>query len=255
MRTRPTDVIVAAALVLAAATASAKSPDPLARFRVRVIDTYLVGTALSESADIEPTYRQYLSTTAFLDSLCGVRTGQGVAASFPLNPVTHEYPEVWRWGPNARRRRLTMWVRPVSAADDTCTVDVLDDTPRPLKRSSANLRIVNGVPSADADDVRIGALGVGCLTSPLSYPENTVVTVPPGTYTLAVFPPGDEDCSGEPLPGLTARTVRLEARTAYTAIAWVKRLDTGVQLRLQRDFCEPGCPIRDLDGDGFPPAR
>jgi hypothetical protein len=68
-------------------------------------------------------------------------------------------------------------------------------------------------------------------------------------------PPGDADCSGEPLAGLTARPVRLEARTAYTAIAWVKRLDSGVQLRLQRDLCEPGCPLRDLDGDGLPPAR
>ncbi len=255
MRTRPTDVLVAAALLLAAAVVNAQSSDPLARYRVRVIDSYLGSAELSESADINPWYNQYRFTTEFLASLCGDPARRGVAASWPLNPITHKYPEVWRYGPKARRRRLTAWIRQTSAMDETCTVEVLDETPRRLKRDAANLRVVNGVPSASADGVRIGALGVGCLTGPLSYPEDTVVTVPPGTYTLAVFPPGDPDCSGEPLPGLTARPARFESRTAYTVIVWVKRLDSGVQLRLQRDFCEPGCPIRDLDGDGFPPTR
>lgn len=255
MRIGPTSVLVAAALVLAAASAHAKSSDPLARYRVRVINSYLPSGTLSESADIVPYYSQYLSTTGFLDSLCGDSTQRGVAASWPLDPLTHKYPEVWRYGPKARRRRLTFWIRQVSPTDEACMVEVLDETPRRLLRNAANLRIVHGVPSASTDDVRIGALGVGCLTSPLSYWENTVVTVPPGTYTLAVFAPGDVNCNGEPLAGLTARPVRFEPRTAYTAIAWVKRLDSGVQLRLQRDFCEPGCPVRDLDGDGLPPPR
>ena len=86
----------------------------------------------------------------------------------------------------ARSRRLTFWIRQMSATDEACMVEVLDETPRRLLRNAANLRIVHGVPSASTDDVRIGALGVGCLTSPLSYGENTVVTVPPGTFTLAV---------------------------------------------------------------------
>jgi len=75
--------------------------------------------------------------------------------------------------------------------------------------------------------------------------------------TLAAFPSADVDCSGEPLAGLAARPVTLHARTAYTAIAWVKQ-GAAVghpELRLQRDFCRPACPIRGTYQDGFHEPR
>ena len=136
--------------------------------------------------------------------------------------------------------------------DAGCTVDVLDDTSRNLKPKEANLRVIHGIPAVALDGVKLGAVGVGCLTPALSFPANVVLTVPLGTYVFGVFPSSDPDCSGEPLAGLMAKPAKLHARTAYTAIAWAQPNDpSGFQLRLQRDFRRPGCRFH-VEGDGLP---
>src|SRR5262245_13515286 len=156
-----------------------------------------------------------------------------------------------------RRKRLSLLLRPVSPVDPTLTVAVLDETDRKLTAREANLQVIHAIPSADTGDVRVGAVGVGCLTPPLSYGAHSVVMLPAGSYTPAACPNADVDCSGEPLAGLTARPVKLHARTAYSAIAWVKQGGAvdHPELRLQRDFCRPACPIRGTYQDGFHEPR
>jgi hypothetical protein len=213
-------------------------PDPAAKRAIGGVDC---------GGEIHPWYRPVRSPATVALVLPGPgpssATATEVAVSASLGDI--------------RRKRLSLLVRPVSPADPTRTIEVLDETERKLTARDANLRVIHAIPSAGAAGVRVGAIGAGCLTPPLSFGANTVLMVPAGAYTLAVFPGTDPECSGEPLPDLTAMPVKLKPRTAYTAIAWVKQGGAvdHFQLRMQRDFCRPGCPIRGTYQDGFHEPR
>lgn len=132
--------------------------------------------------------------------------------------------------------RATLLARQVAVDDPSFTVEILDEASRKrTPRGQASVRVIHGIPAAAANDVRVGAAGVGCLTPPVSFPATAVLTVPAGSYTLGVFPPGDPDCAGAPLPGLSG-TVTLRSKVAYTAIARVAPGDpSAFQLGFAKD--------------------
>jgi Domain of unknown function (DUF4397) len=134
-----------------------------------------------------------------------------------------------------RGRVLTIVARQVGTADPAFTVEPLDDSARRPRRPKASVRVVHGIPAGAADDVKIGAAGVGCLTPAVSYPAQAVLEVQKGTYTLGVYPPSDPDCSGEPIAGLSA-TATIKAKRTYTAIARFKPgVAEGFELALVED--------------------
>jgi len=135
----------------------------------------------------------------------------------------------------ARGSRTTALARQVSTTDAGFTVELLDDTERAAKRGMADVRVIHGIASPAADGVRVGAVGVGCLTPAVSFPANAIVMVPKGTYTVGVFAPSDADCSGDPLPGLSAE-LTLKARKRYTAIAQLAGDLASFRLQAVRDL-------------------
>lgn len=136
----------------------------------------------------------------------------------------------------AKGDRLTILARQVSSADGAFTAEPLSDTGRRSTRKAVNVRVIHGIPAAAADGVRIGAAGVGCITGPVSFPAQAIVTVPKGKYTLGVYPPSDPTCSGSPIPGLSLDAV-LKAKRVYTAIAQFKKGDpSAFQLQAVPDF-------------------
>jgi hypothetical protein len=119
-----------------------------------------------------------------------------------------------------KRDRATVLARQASTTDSAFTVEVLPDRKRRSRRRTINVRVIHGIPAPAADNVRIGAVGAGCLTPPVSFPTQAIIEVPRGTYTLGVFPPSDPDCTGAPIVGLSVGAT-LEPRREYTAIARV----------------------------------
>jgi hypothetical protein len=136
----------------------------------------------------------------------------------------------------AKRDRVTVLARQVSATDASFTADVVSDVGRRSMPKAVNVRVVHGIPSTAADGVRIGAAGVGCLTPPVSFPAQAVVTVPKGDYALGVFAPTDPDCAGTPITGLSAEAT-LKGRREYTAVARIAPGDpASFQLLPVQDF-------------------
>lgn len=136
----------------------------------------------------------------------------------------------------AKGDRITVLARQVSSADGAFTVEPLSDRGRRSKPKAVNLRVIHGIPAVAADGVRVGAAGVGCITPPVSFPAQAVVSVPKGKYTLGVYPPSDPDCSGNPIPGLSLEAT-LKAKRVYTAIAQFKTGDpSAFQMQAVQDF-------------------
>jgi hypothetical protein len=233
---------IAVAVTALAGAVDAKNQDTRGTSRVRVIHNFAT-TAVPQPATVDVRIGRNADPLTNPIKVAGAAYGDVTQYLRPKPPVI---AGVYLAGTTTellsanlgatRRSRLTLLARPVSATDGTFTVEVLDDATRKKTNKTANVRVIHGIPSAAADDVRIGAVGVGCLTPPVSYPANAVLDVPAGTYTLGVFPPSDPDCQGEPLPGLRAQA-KLRGRSAVTAIARVKPgAPNTFQLELIRDF-------------------
>jgi hypothetical protein len=218
-----------AALVLAAlaAPAGAVEPGTGPTARVRVIHDYStagvpdpalvdvrVGTAANPLENPVVATLAYGDITPFLTVPKGIYTVGVYAAGTETALV--EGPLIF-----PRSSLTTVLARQVATGNDTFTIDALNDSGRRKNTFDASVRVIHGIPAAAADGVRVGAAGAGCLTPPLYFPATTVLSVARGTYPVGVYPPDDADCSGDPIPGLSA-TVTLKALAGYTAIARVK---------------------------------
>lgn len=131
--------------------------------------------------------------------------------------------------------RTTALARRASTTNQAFNLEFLaDGFSRKPPVGQANVRVIHGIAASAADNVRIGAAGVGCLVGPVSFPANATLNVPAGTYTIGVYPGSDTACSGAPLPGLYA-TLTLDANNAYTAIAQFNYPDSGFRLKAVLD--------------------
>jgi hypothetical protein len=131
--------------------------------------------------------------------------------------------------------RTTVLARRTSTTNQAFKLEFLaDGFPRRPPAGQANVRVIHGIAAAAADNVNIGAAGVGCLLTGVSFPANATLNVPAGTYTVGVYPGSDTTCSGAPLPGLSA-TLTLNANTAYTVIAQFNYPAPGFRLKAVQD--------------------
>jgi Domain of unknown function (DUF4397) len=231
-----------AALIATAAGVGAKNQETRGIGKVRVIHNFASDT-IPQPAAVDVRFGKNADPAANTDKLKGIKYGTISKYLRLKSPVT---AGVFLAGTTTqlfsanlgtvRKQRLTLLAEPDSSAGGAFIVQVLDDSTREPKRKKANVRVIHGIPSAAANDVKVGVVGVGCITDALSYPDTAVIEVDAGTYTLGVFPPSDPTCAGSPLAGLTAEQ-ELNSRSVYTAIARIKPGDPAAfQLEVVRDF-------------------
>lgn len=234
--------IAAATLVAAAASVSAKNQESRGTGKVRLIHNFQTD-AVPQPASIDIRFGKNADPASNPLKVKGAH--YGTISKYLRLKSPPLYASVFVAGTGTqlfstnlgpiRKQRLTL-LATQSSASGAFLIQLLDDSDRKPKRKEANVRVIHGIPSAAADNVKVGAVGVGCLTSAVSFGANAVLMVPAGTYTLGVFPPSDPDCTGEPLPGLKTEQ-ELNSRSAYTAIAQVKQGDPNAfQLQVVRDF-------------------
>ncbi len=241
-RPRLMAALAAVTVVVAAAAAGAKNQDARGIGKIRVIHNFATD-AVPQPAAVDVRFGKNADPATNTDKLKGFEYGTISKYLRLKSPVTAGVFRAGTTNPlfsanlgTVRKQRMTLLVEPQSSGSADLSALVLDDSTREPKRKKANLRVVHGIPSPTADGVKVGAVGVGCLTPGLSYPDDAVLELASGSYTLAVYPAGDADCTGQPLPGLTAQA-ELNSRSVYTAIARVKPGDpAAVQLEVVRDF-------------------
>jgi len=231
-----------AALIVIAASAGAKNQETRGVGKVRVIHNFFSDT-VPQPAAVDVRFGKNADPAANADKLKAIKYGtiskylrlkSPVTAGIFLAGTTTELFSA-NLG-TVRKQRFTLLAEPESSAGGAFTVQVLDDSSREPKRKKANLRVIHGIPSSAADGVKVGVVGGGCITDALSYPDNTVIEVDAGSYTLGVFPPSDPGCTGTPIAGLTAQQ-ELNSRSVYTAIARIKPGDpSAFELEVVRDF-------------------
>lgn len=231
-------IVLAATLTLCASVAPAWAGSA----RVRVIHNYSTAAVPDPATvdvrfgkDPDPLANRVRATLDYGDvtSYARPKPGPLAAGVFAAGTDAALFTAALTLAPGTR---ATLLARQVSVDDPSFTVEILDEAPRKrTPRGEASVRVIHGIPAAAANDVKVGAAGVGCLTPAVSYPATAVLTVPAGTYTLGVYPPSDPDCTGDPLPGLEG-TVTLRSKGAYTAIARIAPGDASAfQLAFVRD--------------------
>jgi hypothetical protein len=236
-------VPLAIALALLAGAVAAKNQETRGTGRLRLIHDFTT-EAIPQPAAVDARLGRDPDPSANPDKIQDAQYGDVTKylrlKSGPLTvgvflPGSTSTPLFTTSFPTIKKRRLTALARPMSSTDGSLTLQVLDDTDRRAGHATTNLRAIHGIP-AGPDGVRVGAVGAGCLTPPLSYSDDAVVELKPGSYTLGVFAPSDTGCTGDPLPGLKQQ-MNLRSRTAYTAIAQVKKGNpSALQLQVFRDF-------------------